>query len=387
VAGVTPARPRRGLAIAAALILVVGVGGALAVLQPWAGDSVEPAAAQPTDTDGATGQPTLASGGPGGAEPPAAAAVDEPSSTTTTPDDGGAAEPSTSPTQPAPSGPTPTPAAPTVASVDVSGPAGPLLPGATARLTARALDARGQAVPGQAVQWRSSDAAVASVDGGGTVSANRPGRAVITASAAGVSASWDVAVGEAPVARVTLQGTTLTLEVGREATLRAETRATDGEVLTGRQITWTSSNPAVAQVSAAGVVTAAAAGTATVTAASEGQTADADVTVRVPLRTAVEEVVAAYARALESRTIERIRAVYPDMTPEREQQLQRSLPTMDGLRVEYEIASIEEQTSLATAQVNATYRFRSGGRDFVQPTPLHFTFSRTSTSWRVTAIQ
>ncbi|HWG32981.1 MAG TPA: Ig-like domain-containing protein, partial [Gemmatimonadaceae bacterium] len=56
-----------------------------------------------------------------------------------------------------------------------------------------------------------------------------------------------------------------------------------GNVLTGRAVTWTSSNPAVATVSAStGLVTAVAAGTAQIVATSGGQTGSASLTVTAP---------------------------------------------------------------------------------------------------------
>src|SRR5207247_9313137 len=54
-----------------------------------------------------------------------------------------------------------------------------------------------------------------------------------------------------------------------------------GNVLTGRGVAWTSSNTAIATVSAAGLVTGVAAGSATITATSEGQSGTASVTVAI----------------------------------------------------------------------------------------------------------
>jgi uncharacterized protein YjdB len=67
--------------------------------------------------------------------------------------------------------------------------------------------------------------------------------------------------------------------VGFTAPLTALTRDASGNVLTGRVVTWTSSNTAVASVSSAGVVTGVKVGTATITATSEGKTGTATVTV------------------------------------------------------------------------------------------------------------
>src|SRR5205814_4107300 len=57
---------------------------------------------------------------------------------------------------------------------------------------------------------------------------------------------------------------------------------TAGNVLTGRTISWTSSNAAVATVSGTGLVSGVAAGSATITATSEGRSGQAQVTVAAP---------------------------------------------------------------------------------------------------------
>lgn len=61
--------------------------------------------------------------------------------------------------------------------------------------------------------------------------------------------------------------------------LSARTRTGDGSVLTGRTVSWSSSDADVAAVDASGRVSAADPGTATITATSEGQTASVTLTV------------------------------------------------------------------------------------------------------------
>ena len=81
------------------------------------------------------------------------------------------------------------------------------------------------------------------------------------------------------VASVTISPATVALNVGGTQQLVATVRDGAGNVLTGRAVAWSSSDAAVASVSAAGLVTARAAGAATVTAASEGKTGAAAVAV------------------------------------------------------------------------------------------------------------
>src|SRR6185503_20967112 len=61
--------------------------------------------------------------------------------------------------------------------------------GATVQLVARPLDARGRAVAGRTVQWKSADSNVVSVASDGSASAAGPGRTILTAATDGYSAS------------------------------------------------------------------------------------------------------------------------------------------------------------------------------------------------------
>ncbi|WP_082821102.1 Ig-like domain-containing protein [Gemmatimonas phototrophica] len=62
-----------------------------------------------------------------------------------------------------------------------------------------------------------------------------------------------------------------TIAVGQTVQAAAITRAAGGAVLTGRTITWVSSNTSVATVNSSGLVTALDVGTVTITATSEGK--------------------------------------------------------------------------------------------------------------------
>ena len=78
-----------------------------------------------------------------------------------------------------------------------------------------------------------------------------------------------------PVATVTVSPASAAILVGGKAQLAAAARDSAGNVLIGRVVTWASSAPAVATMSASGLVTGVAAGTATLTATSEGQSGTA----------------------------------------------------------------------------------------------------------------
>jgi uncharacterized protein YjdB len=83
----------------------------------------------------------------------------------------------------------------------------------------------------------------------------------------------------APVASVTVAPSSASVGVGTATQLAATPRDALGNALSGRVITWTSGNTAVATVNTTGRVTGVALGTVTITATSEGQSGTAEITV------------------------------------------------------------------------------------------------------------
>jgi len=84
----------------------------------------------------------------------------------------------------------------------------------------------------------------------------------------------------AAVASVTVSPATATVQVGSTVQLSATDRDVNGNVLTGRVVTWSTANAAIAAVnSSTGLVTALVAGTTQITATSEGKSGSATVTV------------------------------------------------------------------------------------------------------------
>ncbi|MDZ7630131.1 MAG: Ig-like domain-containing protein [Gemmatimonadaceae bacterium] len=85
------------------------------------------------------------------------------------------------------------------------------------------------------------------------------------------------------VVTVRVSPSTGSIETGRTLQLSANTLDAVGAGLTGRTITWTSQQPAVATVSATGLVTGVAAGTATITATADGVSGTATIGVLLPV--------------------------------------------------------------------------------------------------------
>ena len=168
-----------------------------------------------------------------------------------------------------------------VASVTISPSPLALKVGVSAQLAVVARDAAGNPLVGRAVTFASSNTAVVSVSASGVVTAHAPGTATVTATVEGVTATLTVSVtaDPVPVVSVAILPSPITLRVGASVPLTVTARDAAGNLLAGRAVVYTSSNPAVASVSASGVVTGIAAGSVTITATVEGVKATVSVTV------------------------------------------------------------------------------------------------------------
>jgi hypothetical protein len=143
-------------------------------------------------------------------------------------------------------------------------------------------DANGALVTGVTVRLSISDEQVAGLTPEGVVEARSIGTATISAELGTAHSTATVivtGVPTAPVASVSVSPPSPTLAVGGSAQLTAIARDASSNVLTGRVVSWTSSDATIATVSAAGVVTGLRGGAATVTATVEGAHGSADVTV------------------------------------------------------------------------------------------------------------
>jgi len=88
-----------------------------------------------------------------------------------------------------------------------------------------------------------------------------------------------------PVASVVVSPSNETIETGQTLQLTATARDAAGSVLSGRAITWASSDDVVATVSGTGLVTGVEAGSPTITATCEGKYGNAAITVTPDLGT------------------------------------------------------------------------------------------------------
>ena len=171
-------------------------------------------------------------------------------------------------------------------------------PGATQAITTTPTAAAGATVSYANASGSPAVATVTATGGNPTITAVGKGTTTITINATGsgtglaansVARTVTVTVPGVSTARVSLAKTGLLPNVTTQATATLE--SADGTVLGNRQITWTSSNTAVATVSGTGstvTVTAVAPGSTTISATSEGVSAAAQTLLVQPISACVE---------------------------------------------------------------------------------------------------
>jgi trimeric autotransporter adhesin len=149
----------------------------------------------------------------------------------------------------------------------------------TTQLTAQVLDNLGRVLPDASVDYSSSSPAVATVNASGLVFGIAPGKATITGTSAGKTGTAEVTVTPTPVASVSVSPSNPTVTLGRSVTLTAQALASNGQVLAGRTVSWSSSAPNIATVTSSGVVGGVGVGSAVIFASIDGVLGHTTVTV------------------------------------------------------------------------------------------------------------
>ena len=160
--------------------------------------------------------------------------------------------------------------------------------GGTITLVAAVGDETGVPIAHPSVAWSTSDEEVLSVTGASDsarVTGLREGRATMYASSNGLTGSIEIeVVGDLqPVSSVSVIPSTPAMSLGDSLAFRAELRDAQGGLLTGRPLSWFSSDTTVARIEAVfgehAIVRARGRGGATLRATSEGRVGEATLTV------------------------------------------------------------------------------------------------------------
>jgi uncharacterized lipoprotein YddW (UPF0748 family) len=154
----------------------------------------------------------------------------------------------------------------------------------TTSVTATPRDSADAPLLGRTVTWTSSAPAVAEVSATGEVVALTAGTTTVSATVDGITGVHELRVTVQPVATVTVTPSRVSLPQFHRSALAAELYDRRGKRLTGRTVTWSASDTAIATVKAnTDTLVAHDVGTAEITATSEGQTGTATVTVTNPV--------------------------------------------------------------------------------------------------------
>lgn len=153
--------------------------------------------------------------------------------------------------------------------------------GDTAVAAVAVFDANGNPIVNPVVTWTSSDTLVARVDSIGRVVSVVNGAAAIVAVSDSAADTTYVVVDQVEAA-IVVTPATLNIEMGASDQLTAEVQDSNGVVIPGVTVAWSSADVAIATVDGGGLVTGVNVGSTTVTASAAGLNGQADVYVALP---------------------------------------------------------------------------------------------------------
>ena len=106
-------------------------------------------------------------------------------------------------------------------------------------------------------------------------------------------------------------------------------------------------------------------------------------------RQEIEAVVAAYAQALASRDLSRVRRAYPGLSVQQAQEWGRLFMDARNLRVSLRVTAVEQTDDRADASVEGSYEYESlgTGRGERQPVSLRATLERSIAGWRLVSLR
>ncbi|MGI9105545.1 MAG: Ig-like domain-containing protein [Pyrinomonadaceae bacterium] len=177
-----------------------------------------------------------------------------------------------------------------IARIEVAPASATISAGARQQFTARAFDASHNELQGVVFRWHSSDPTIAAIDPNGTAYAIAPGTAEITATARGTQSAPAALSVNAPPAVTRVEVTPTTPSINRGGTIQFGARAFDqnGSVVDTASFSWSTTNAAIATVSAQGLARGSGIGAVIITASTFDNTGgmvtgQAALEVRIPL--------------------------------------------------------------------------------------------------------
>ncbi|MGH9202138.1 MAG: Ig-like domain-containing protein, partial [Vicinamibacterales bacterium] len=168
----------------------------------------------------------------------------------------------------------------TVARVDFTAPSPTMEVGQNMQTTVRYYDASSAQLSGRTVTYASSSASVASVSTAGLVTAAAPGTVTIRATVDAVVGNLQLTVTLQPIFFIAITPATPSVRPGETVTLTAQPQDAVGVPITGRVVSWSSANPALATITQGGVVTGVTPGNTYIRASADGRTDSVSLRVR-----------------------------------------------------------------------------------------------------------
>jgi uncharacterized protein YjdB len=178
-----------------------------------------------------------------------------------------------------------------VATIALVPPPGSIVPVGQSDLIGAVLrDSAGNILTYRTLTWDSSDPTVMRVVPSGVVTGLKPGSVQITGTSEGQSATIPLTVVGASPSRVVVSIAPATIPVGQTAHATVKTFDSNGHVIDGQSVQWSSQNTASAVVTSLGAVTGVAAGSSSIAATVGGVAGSATITVTPPTSASVAPV-------------------------------------------------------------------------------------------------
>ena len=101
----------------------------------------------------------------------------------------------------------------------------------------------------------------------------------------------------------------------------------------------------------------------------------------------IEQLIAAYARAIELRSVAEIRRVYPGLTGPQQQNWEQFFPSVRSVRARLAITRLDASGSSADLSVSGSYEYNAGGRTVQQPVTFRATAVFENGAWRLQTVR